>query len=83
MPDGSEGPLPGDEEHLPGDDERWPPFLPHGAFAVAVYVVAVSVVVAASDGGAEGVPLLTFSVGFTVFMSFYFLSMYVAWLFLE
>jgi len=40
-------------------------------------------VVAASDGGAEGVPLLTFSVGFTVFMSFYFLSMYVAWLFLE
>jgi hypothetical protein len=76
------------DPELPGEDQaherpRWPPFLRHGLFAVAVFVVAMSAVVYGSAGDVQGPTLVAFSVGFTVFMTFYFFSMYVAWLFME
>jgi hypothetical protein len=71
------------DPELGGDHEQVPPFLRHGVFTVAVFVVAVSAVLAVSDGDMQGAPLVGFSVGFSVFMAFYFVSMYVAWLFLR
>lgn len=82
--------MPADESPavLPGEqrderDEPMPPFLKHGFLAVVVYAVAMSAVIALSDGDVQGMPLVAFSVGFTIFMGFYFFSMYVAWLFLD
>ena len=78
--DGAPAALPGGDAE---DEESMPPFLQHGLFAVVVFVVAMSAVVWTADGDVQGTPLVAFSVGFTIFMGFYFFSMYVAWLFLE
>lgn len=63
--------------------ERLPPFLLHGLLTVGIFVVAMSAMVYLSDGDVQGPALVTFSVGFSVFMTFYFVAMYVGWLFLR
>lgn len=68
---------------MAGQEERPPPFLRHGAFAVLVFVVAVSVLLVTSDLDLGGPPLIAFGVGFAVFVKVFFVSMWVGWLFFE
>lgn len=64
-------------------EERRPPaFLRHGAYTVVVFLLAVTALLTASDLDLQGPPLVAFAAGFLVFMTTYFLSMWVGWLFL-
>lgn len=62
--------------------EEMPPFLQYGIFTVAVYGVAVTALVGLSSVNVEGPALVAFTVGFLVFMTVYFASMWAGWLFL-
>ena len=64
-----------------GDEESMPPFLWYGIFTVVVYAVAVTALVAFSSVDVQGPTLLAFTVGFLRFMTAYFASMWVGWLF--
>lgn len=63
-------------------DEEMPPFLRYGIFTVGVYGVAVTALAGLSSVPVEGSTLLAFTVGFLVFMTVYFASMWACWLFL-
>lgn len=65
------------------DGERPPSFLNHGAFTVLVFVVAVVGLMTTSDLDLGGPPLAAFAIGFSIFVAFYYVSMWVGWLFLQ
>lgn len=64
-----------------GQEDEMPPFLSYGIFTVGIYGVAVTALVGLSSVEVQGATLLAFTAGFLVFMSVYFASMWVGWLF--
>lgn len=64
-----------------GKGEGMPAFLRYGVFTVVVYAVAMTVLLAVSTGDAQGPALVTFTIGFLIFMTVYFASMWAGWLF--
>jgi hypothetical protein len=62
------------------DEEPMPPFLRYGIFTVVVYGVAVAALAAFTSVDVGGPTLVAFTVGFLVFMTVYFVSMWVGWL---
>lgn len=66
------------DEHLRAGP---PAFFRHGVLAVAVYGVAVSVLVWGTRAPVEGPSLVAFTVGFLLFMTTYFGAMWAGWLF--
>lgn len=65
------------------DDETMPAFLRYGIFTVGVYVVAIGLLVSSPSVDVQGPSLVAFTVGFSLFMTVYFGSMWVGWLFLD
>lgn len=72
---------PGGEIAMGGRREELPAFVRHGIFTVVVYAVVMTGLVSRIDP--DGTTLVTFTAGFSVFLTAYFLSMYVGWLFLR
>ena len=66
-----------------GHEESMPPFLRYGILTVVVYGVAVTALVELSSVDVQGPTLVAFTVGFLVFMTVYFGSMWLGWLFLD
>lgn len=61
--------------------EELPAFVRHGIFTVVVYAVVMTGLVSQIDP--DGATLVTFTAGFSIFLTAYFLSTYVGWLFLR
>lgn len=59
-----------------------PPFFRYGLFTVGVYAGAVVAVAQLSSVDVGGPTLVAFTVGFLVFMTSYFVAMWVGWLYL-
>jgi hypothetical protein len=62
------------------EEESMPPFLRYGLFTVGVYAGAMAAVARLSSVDVGGPTLVAFTVGFLVFMTVYFVSMWVGWL---
>lgn len=65
------------------DDEPMPAFVSYGIFTVVVYALAIGVLVGLPSVDVQGPSLVAFTVGFTVFMTVYFGSMWAGWLFFQ
>ncbi len=68
---------------MAGERRGPPPFLRHGAYAVVVFVIAITVLLTTSGLDLRGPPLAAFAVGFSVFVAIYYASMWLGWAFLE
>lgn len=71
-----------DQEEVDADDEEpMPAFFRYGIFTVVVYAVVMAALTLLSSVDVGGPTLIAFTVGFLVFMTVYFASMWAGWLF--
>lgn len=63
------------------DGEPMPAFVRYGIFTVVVYAAAVGALVGLPSVDVQGPSLVAFTVGFSIFMTVYFGSMWAGWLF--
>lgn len=73
----------GGEGSADADAESMPAFLRYGVFTVVVYVAVMAALDALTAVPVGGETLVAFTVGFLLFMTSYFVAMWVGWVLLD
>lgn len=61
------------------EEESMPAFLRYGVFTVVVYAVVMAALDALTTVPVGGATLVAFTVGFLLFMTSYFVAMWIGW----